>query len=246
MSHLDPEQIALLALGEPVASEAERAHIAECSTCAEELAALTRAVAVGRSTSTDAGLETPPPAVWDRIAAETGIGTPDTSAIIEPAPATRASRSAPARLQRRGRRRGGMWALAASAALILTVGGVWAATSLTGRVDPIATAALGAFPAHPDADGSAAVTERSDGSRSLTVTLDTPTPADHYREVWLIRNDGGALISLGVIDGPEATLTIPNGLDLREYGLVDVSVEPLNGDPAHSGDSIVRGPLDFA
>ena len=34
-----------------------------------------------------------------------------------------------------------------------------------------------------------------------------------------------------------------DGVDLDEYSIVDISVEPIDGDPAHSGDSIVRGQL---
>jgi hypothetical protein len=39
---------------------------------------------------------------------------------------------------------------------------------------------------------------------------------------------------------------VPADVDLRDYVLVDVSQEPLDGNPAHSGDSIVRGQLDFS
>jgi len=34
-------------------------------------------------------------------------------------------------------------------------------------------------------------------------------------------------------------------VDLKNYVLVDVSQEPVDGDPNHSGDSIVRGELSF-
>jgi hypothetical protein len=38
---------------------------------------------------------------------------------------------------------------------------------------------------------------------------------------------------------------IPDGLDLAEFPVVDVSREPLDGDPAHSSDSISRGTLEL-
>jgi hypothetical protein len=34
-------------------------------------------------------------------------------------------------------------------------------------------------------------------------------------------------------------------LDLRDYPVVDISREPLDGDPAHSADSISRGELQL-
>ena len=95
--------------------------------------------------------------------------------------------------------------------------------------------------------GQAEVDDDGDGRRTLTVTLEGDELADgDYREVWLIREDGQALISLGVLDDASGTFRVPDGVDLDEYRLVDISFEPVDGDPAHSGDSIVRGELDFA
>jgi hypothetical protein len=36
---------------------------------------------------------------------------------------------------------------------------------------------------------------------------------------------------------------VPAGLDLSGYPIVDISDEPLDGNPAHSSVSIVRGTL---
>jgi hypothetical protein len=36
---------------------------------------------------------------------------------------------------------------------------------------------------------------------------------------------------------------VPADLDLSKYKIVDVSVEPYDGNPAHSTDSLVRGSL---
>ncbi|MFH8273688.1 hypothetical protein [Streptomyces roseolus] len=38
-----------------------------------------------------------------------------------------------------------------------------------------------------------------------------------------------------------ATLPVPDNIDLNEYSVVDVSLQPYNGKPDHSGDSLVRG-----
>lgn len=80
----------------------------------------------------------------------------------------------------------------------------------------------------------------------MTVTLTAPDASDGYREVWLISSDASRLVSLGVLRGTDGSFTIPDGLDLGTFDLVDVSEEPYDGDPGHSGDSIVRGQLGEA
>lgn len=274
MSHLDPEQLALIALGEPVASPDEREHLSSCPVCAADVTELTHAAGVARSTMDDLELEAPPARVWGRIADELGLAAgvgPDAEAGVagvDPAGAgsgsaasasdvaaqtvtdaeTAAAASVPSSSRPRRSRRGhrGWWALAASVALVLVIGGgVWFGL---GSLAPtsIASASLAAFPDHPKAIGSAEVDESRDGTRTLTVTLKGASSSADYREVWLIRNDGGALISLGVLDGSKGSFAIPAGVDLSEYDLVDISFEPVDGNPAHSGDSIVRGQLSFA
>ena len=64
-----------------------------------------------------------------------------------------------------------------------------------------------------------------------------------YQEVWLIAPDLTRLVSLGVMTSESGTFPVPAGLDLAEYPIVDVSDEPVDGNPAHSSVSIVRGTL---
>ncbi len=87
--------------------------------------------------------------------------------------------------------------------------------------------------------------ERPDGTFAVRVKVDADAAPDTFREVWLITADASALVSLGVMDGEEQTFAVPADVDLRDYVLVDVSQEPVDGDPTHSGDSIVRGELTF-
>jgi anti-sigma-K factor RskA len=61
--------------------------------------------------------------------------------------------------------------------------------------------------------------------------------------VWLLDAAGKRLVSLGLLDGSTATFAVPPQVDLADYPVVDVSLEPADGDPAHSGDSVVRGTL---
>ena len=67
-------------------------------------------------------------------------------------------------------------------------------------------------------------------------------------EVWLIRPDDAgnvaSLVSLGVIDPTDpGSLAVPAGYDPDAYFIVDISVEPRDGDISHSGRTILRGPL---
>ena len=236
MSHIDPEQLALLAMDEPVESPDDRAHLAECRVCTADLVAMRHAAVVGRAAVDDGGLESPPDRVWHRIADELALA--DSPGASEPG-------AARARDPRRTRRRG-VWILAASVAFVVALGaGVWAVTNAV-RPTAVAAASLTAFPGHPGAEGTATVEEDRDGTVRLTVELDAAASGDGYREVWLIRSDALALVSLGILDGERGTFVVPEGIDLAEYSLVDISVEPLDGDPLHSGDSIVRGELEAA
>lgn len=265
MSHLDDEKIALIAMGEPAGSAADMQHLVECESCAAEVADMSRVALVARSSVVEGDLEAPPADVWSRIHGELRLtdaiaadpasmepepepGVPESQAISEPDAADAEPLRHRTRTRSRRRSSASVWILAASMALVVAIGaGVWIARSLTPSSAVIASAELAAFPDHPDAVGQAEVDDDGDGRRTLTVTLEGDELADgDYREVWLIREDGQALISLGVLDDASGTFRVPDGVDLDEYRLVDISFEPVDGDPAHSGDSIVRGELDFA
>lgn len=246
MSHLDPERLALVAVGEAV-TDAEHEHLATCDACSLELAELEHTVAVGRSTVTLGELEAPPERVWDRILDEVrsqpSAASDDSTAAAAVSPVPVADQQT----ERRRTRGGGrvLFALAASIAAVLAVVGVWNLVRAPQSVE-IASATLAAFPDHPGAKGTALVTELSDGERTLTVSLDDSDDGDGFREVWLITADASALVSLGELDGRKGTFVVPADVDLSDYVLVDISQEPLDGDPTHSGDSIVRGELEFS
>jgi hypothetical protein len=107
-----------------------------------------------------------------------------------------------------------------------------------------AEATLEAFPDWPGAGGTAVVDELPDGVRQVSVTVDEAAgTGSGLREVWLITTDGTGLVSVGYLTGAHGRFDVPPGLDLADYRLVDVSAETDDGDPAHSGDSVVRGEL---
>ncbi len=71
--HVDPELLGLLALGESVGSDDERAHVQSCPQCAGELSELRRLVDLGRSVGADTTMSTPSRDVWVRIQNELAL-----------------------------------------------------------------------------------------------------------------------------------------------------------------------------
>ena len=53
-------------------------------------------------------------------------------------------------------------------------------------------------------------------------------------------NDG-KMVSLGTLNDGSGTFTVPQGISTQEYRVVDVSDEPPDGVPTHSGVSMIRG-----
>jgi anti-sigma-K factor RskA len=87
------------------------------------------------------------------------------------------------------------------------------------------------------------VVERPDGSRVLRLELDADAPDEGYLEVWLIDSDVVGMVPVGVVSAGTEELVLPPDIDVGQFPIVDVSVEPLDGDPTHSGMSIARGQL---
>ena len=64
--------------------------------------------------------------------------------------------------------------------------------------------------------------------------------------MWLINSDGKRMYSLGVLPATgSGTYPLPGllGDGLEGFTIVDVSIEPYDGNPEHSRDSQVRGTL---
>ena len=231
MQHCAPEQLALAALSETLPAD-DAAHLASCPRCQAEVAALRRPVDVLTAPPlTGTGPDVPPPPrVWDAIAAATGVST--TPRVDSP----------PAEVVPLRRFSPNRWLAVAAAVLVGGVIGA-GAVALGGDDGGSVVAATTLDPlAAQDASGRAEVRE-ADGMRLLQVDLDAPSLTDGYYEVWLLQPDAVRMVPLGVVHRGDTVLPLPSGLDLGAYPLVDVSVEPMDGDPTHSGVSVARGQL---
>jgi anti-sigma-K factor RskA len=244
MRHADPEVLALLALGEQIALPIDSVHISECEQCRREIEVLSRAAVIGRSTFDVGELLDPPLRVWERISDELSRNSGAAQTAAERAGTDAAAGTTVHSLDRRRRPWVGALAAAASLALVAAAGSaIWLTFQPGAQPTILASATLEAFPNWADSTGEATLERLPDGSRVIDVNFDAPVTADSYREVWLITSDATALVSLGIVEGTSGRFTVPEGLDIDRYDLVDISEEPFDGDPAHSGDSIVRGQL---
>ncbi|MBC7723308.1 MAG: anti-sigma factor [Burkholderiaceae bacterium] len=253
MTHSDPDMLAMLAMGETASAE-DAAHVDACPDCLAELTSLRRVADLARSGAPEEPLLSPDPAVWSRISSQLGF-----AADVAPAPFAHAERDAavppapesmpepvsmPAHRARRTRRWVAPVLVAATAALL--VAGVSVTIALQQQAAPtvLADVVLDPLPGWAGASGEAKVEEGPSGHRDLVLTASVPSEQGGFREVWLISSDLTGVVSLGVLDGSDGTFAIPDGIDLADYPIVDVSQEPLDGDPVHSGDSIVRGSVE--
>jgi hypothetical protein len=252
VQHCTPEQLALAALREPLPDQ-DANHLSSCAVCTAEVASLRRgvdAVAVPQLAAPGAAVP-PPPHVWEAIAAATGVSSAP-AAFTEP-PAAEPSVTEPPVIEPRPdaavlpfhRRRRPLLLVAASVLIGAVVGAGAVAVLRDGDdgVDAVETVALDPLPGN-EASGQAEVVVRKDGSRALEVQLSAPALDDGYYEVWLIEPSITDMVPLGIARPGTQTFELPADLDLGEFPLVDVSQEPLDGDPLHSGVSVARGQLE--
>jgi hypothetical protein len=252
VQHCTPEQLALAALREPLPAE-DTAHLAACGQCRAEVRSLQRsvdAVAVPQLAAPGPPVA-PPPAVWEAIAAATGVSaTPRPDVVAAPPPVAAVPEPAPPPPERdadvlpfRSRRRPLLLVAAALVAGGVVGAGAVAVVQSGDDGQPVTSVALDPL-AENDASGRAEVVARDDGSRVVEVELDAPALEDGYYEIWLIDREVVGMVPLGVVRPGTTVFELPADLDLGEFPLVDVSVEPLDGDPTHSGNSVARGELD--
>jgi hypothetical protein len=205
--------------------------------------------AVARLLADLPSLEAPPAGLFDAIAAEAfGSTSSEPQAEVANAPSAPVA-PAPVRpdadvVARRSIGSRGRWPRLAAAAAVVVAAGLVGALVLGGGDDGpdeqrVELAALADF---EGADASAVLTVE-DGQRVVDVDLHgVELPAGSHLELWLLDPEASQTISLGVLSDP-GPFEIPEGVDLAVTPILDVSVEPDDGDAAHSGVSVVRGEL---
>jgi len=186
----------------------------------------------------DLRLAAPPESVW------TGISE---AIAADPAPVV-------ALESRRAHRRS--WILAAAAAVVLIVGVGVIAIANRGDSDAVVSSAVlvhdpATFdPLGADAAATAKLLDR-DGRLEIELT-DTTLPSlsgDDDLELWLIEPDSAGnpvdIAPVALIEASDpGTYRVPDGIDPSSHFVVDISIEPRDGDAAHSGRSILRGALE--
>ena len=249
MNHIDDERLVDLALGDRPELR-EDAHLTGCRVCEATLDSLHHTLVLTRI-GHEADLVDPPQRVWDAIQAELHPATSNDGSV----PAAGATvTSLDDRRARRARSRSGLptaWLVAAASVLgvVLGVGGTTLAQRVGGAPDPSRTTVASATLApldSPETRGVATVVDRDGGMRLDLPAMDLD-PEDGYLEVWLINRDLTRMISVGVIpaDAPQIVLPISQELIDEGYVIVDISREHFDDQPAHSGETLVRGELSI-
>jgi anti-sigma-K factor RskA len=241
VSHADIEDLAGLALEHDDASAEVRRHVESCPECSDVVAAL----AAARGLAGEAPLVAPPPHVREQVMAH--VRPPAAAADVVPDPIPFPSRpSGPPR------RRVSVWVAAVAAGLALVAG--LGLGRLTGEeppapeaVDPtpgtvVAAADLTAL----DSDAPRGVASAVEKGDTITLRVSAEALGDQagVHEVWLINVDGKRMVAVGLLaSGDTGQFEVPMGLIEEGYRIVDISVEPDDGDPTHSGVSLARGEL---
>jgi Anti-sigma-K factor rskA len=180
-------------------------------------------------------LEAPPASVWEGISAE--VAKP----VVVSRPTDVAVASTP--LRRRLPRRA--LSIAASLVVLLGVGGFVVKQKGTDRnlvvaIAPLSSVGLEGAPA--GLVGEADVVERN-GHRYVRLKAKGVAPkSGEFLELWLIDSNVKGMVSLGAVNST-GEYELPSGLSVSDYPIVDLSTEPYDGKPTHSGASLLRGKL---
>lgn len=214
------------ALGEPLSAQ-EQALLEADADLQAEVAAFREVADLARSAPDEVAATPAIDHLWEGIAAEAFDDRDTGSNVVPLRPGTS--------------RWLGLAAVAAAAAAVVTLVtvGPWASRD---AATPLAAADLQPF-GDAEVDPVAGEFVATDGTAELHLDLSgLPAPDGAFYEVWLLDPDQGRLVSLGPVR-PDGTYVLPAGAAPGEWPAVDVSIEPHDGDPGHSGASVLRGPV---
>ena len=241
MVHADLDDLAALVIEPDDVPGPVRQHVLTCPSCSATVEALT---GTRRSAGAEA-LVAPSAALRPRVMAE-ALSRPADVAADEVPP------DAPVPLANHRRRGVPLWlaAVAAAAALVagLGFGRLSVGTPEAAPVEPEPTGAVLAATSLTalDSDAPRGNAEAVNHGGVVTVSVEATSLGDDpgFHEVWLINVDGKRMVALGILArGDDGTFDVPRRLIDEGYRIVDISVEPVDGDPTHSGVSLARGEL---
>jgi anti-sigma-K factor RskA len=250
--HVSAELLAGHALGQPDQLDADQLdHVAACPQCRAELSQLGRLVELSQREPDPAVGQMPLDSVWNGIRDELSLsesaGGQQTQAVgpaasAQPVLRGQVNNDSPPAVWRRSRF---LVALAAAIGVIVGIG-TTAIVNFTQADDAqvLSSTALVALPGH-SGEGTAELIRERD-TTELRVNVDGAPPQQEFREVWLINTDGKRMYSLGVLSAAgTGTYPLPArlGSSLEGFNIVDVSIEPYDGNVLHSQNSQVRGTL---
>ena len=252
-AHPDRDDLALAALPAEPTDPDVAAHLAGCAACRAHVAELSRTVTLAQNGAGELGGPALPDRMWAAISAELGdeLG-PDPAGSPTASPPGRPTVAAGGSGRKRWR---GLVAVAAALVVLVAgvaigrgvaapggpAGGELPASTIVAQLRPI-----GAL--DPASSGTLTATERA-GVRTMAVHLTgvPNTAGADYLEVWLMNGAGSEIVALGALTrdgvGYTGSFTVPSNLPMAQLDLIDVSAERYDGNPGHSGVSILRGSL---
>jgi hypothetical protein len=203
---------------------------------------------------------TPPPQVWDAIASRTGVAVaPRPEVMVATAPPDtvtplRRERSSGGRsrvgepARRRWSRTRTLTLAVAASLLVGAAAGSLVTHAVSNPGAPASQQVLAQVdldnlkPQNTSASGHASVVETKAGPRLKVDVAALKPQAGHFYEVWLIDKNIKKMVPVGILAPGDDEFVIPNGVDISQYPVVDISVQQP-GDPKHSGDSVLRGTI---
>ena len=225
----------------------------------ERLADLARSI-----TPEDRLRQEPPPGLWDQIAQRIEDGaiddeaeseaiehgaSEDDAALIDlserrtEAPATTYDEPASADLTETSGFSPSLLLVAAAALLIVVLGASFFLADGGSNSNVIYAGDISNADLPEAFDGTASVVVEIDDAPMIEISFNDELPSDQLVEVWIMRADLSAWETVGLVEDGVTTWDWPAGFSPEEYPLIDISIEPDDGDPSHSGRSILRGEL---
>ena len=173
----------------------------------------------------------PPPDLWQKIKRAAAADDDATVVSISERPQTHTRR---------------IWAavVAAGVAACLVIGIAIARDDggLT-TIEEVALSNAGLDSAGASTSGRAKLVQLDGGSRAIELDLSgLPQIENAYFELWVIDRQLKGMVSLGPVRG-SGRYVIPAGVATDVFPIVDLSIEPPDGVPTHSGKSVLRGEL---